>query len=42
MIETKHIKISDYDYPLPENRIAKYPIPQRDHSILLNISRKEL
>ena len=35
MIETKHIKISDYDYPLPENRIAKYPIPQRDHSKLL-------
>ena len=35
MTETKHIKISDYSYPLPENRIAKFPIPQRDHSKLL-------
>jgi len=35
MIDTKHIKIDDYDYPLPEERIAKYPLPQRDKSKLL-------
>lgn len=30
-----HIDISDYDYQLPEERIAKYPLPQRDASKLL-------
>lgn len=34
-METKHIRISDYNYPLPDERIAKYPLPQRDHSKLL-------
>ena len=34
-METKHIRISDYHYSLPDNRIAKYPLPQRDHSKLL-------
>lgn len=34
-METKHIHISDYNYPLPDDRIAKYPLPQRDHSKLL-------
>lgn len=29
------IKISDYNYPLPDERIAKYQLPQRDHSKLL-------
>lgn len=29
------IRIDDYNYPLPEERIAKYPLPQRDHSKLL-------
>lgn len=29
------IKITDYDYVLPEERIAKYPLPQRDSSKLL-------
>lgn len=29
------IHISDYNYPLPDERIAKYPLPQRDHSKLL-------
>lgn len=29
------IPISDYDYILPDNRIAKYPLPQRDLSKLL-------
>ena len=29
------LSISDYNYPLPDERIAKYPLPQRDHSKLL-------
>ena len=31
----KQIRISDYNYPLPDERIAKYPLAQRDHSKLL-------
>ena len=31
----RHIRISDYNYPLPDERIAKFPIAQRDHSKLL-------
>ena len=31
----KEIHISDYNYPLPDDRIAKFPLPQRDHSKLL-------
>ncbi|MBQ6776959.1 MAG: S-adenosylmethionine:tRNA ribosyltransferase-isomerase [Paludibacteraceae bacterium] len=27
--------IDEYNYPLPDERIAKYPLPQRDHSKLL-------
>ncbi|MBP5517102.1 MAG: S-adenosylmethionine:tRNA ribosyltransferase-isomerase [Bacteroidales bacterium] len=29
------VKISDYTYPLPQERIAKYPLEQRDSSKLL-------
>ena len=29
------IHIEDYNYPLPEERIAKYPLPERDSSQLL-------
>ena len=29
------IRIQDYDYPLPDERITKYPLPQRDASKLL-------
>ena len=29
------IKIEDYSYDLPEERIAKYPLPERDSSKLL-------
>lgn len=32
----KDIRISDFDYPLPDDRIAKYPLPERDHSNLLH------
>lgn len=35
MTDVKHIKISDYNYELPDERIAKFPIKQRDHSKLL-------
>lgn len=29
------IRIENYNYPLPENRIARYPLPKRDESKLL-------
>ncbi|MBO4666488.1 MAG: S-adenosylmethionine:tRNA ribosyltransferase-isomerase [Paludibacteraceae bacterium] len=31
----EELRISEFDYPLPDERIAKYPLPQRDHSKLL-------
>lgn len=31
----RHININDFDYPLPDERIAKFPLPQRDSSKLL-------
>lgn len=31
----EELRISEYDYPLTDERIAKYPLPQRDHSKLL-------
>lgn len=33
--DLKALRIEDYDYPLPDERIARYPLPQRDHSKLL-------
>lgn len=38
MIYMPHIKISDYDYMLPEDSIAKYPLAIRDQSKLLTRS----
>ncbi len=35
MMDTKKISISDYNYPLPDDRIAKFPIKERDLSKLL-------
>lgn len=35
MLHPKDIAIKDYDYNLPDERIAKYPLAQRDHSKLL-------
>ena len=35
MISIKNISIDEYDYPLPEERIAKYPLAERDASKLL-------
>lgn len=31
----RDIRITDFDYDLPDERIAKYPVPERDHSRLL-------
>ena len=31
----KHIRISEFNYPLPDERIAKFPLPVRDQSKLL-------
>lgn len=42
MEETKHIKISDYNYPLPDERIAKFPLPVRDQSKLLVYRHSEV
>ena len=35
MKDTKHIKISEFNYPLPDERIAKFPLSVRDESKLL-------
>lgn len=36
MTDNKSIRIADYDYPLPDERIAKYPLAERDASKLLH------
>lgn len=41
-MDTKHIHISDYNYPLPDDKIAKFPIDRRDHSKLLIYNRGEV
>ena len=35
MKDTKHIKICEFNYPLPDERIAKFPLSTRDESKLL-------
>ena len=35
MTDTKHIRIADYNYPLDDERIAKFPLAERDQSKLL-------
>lgn len=35
MSDTKHIRIEEYNYDLPDERIAKYPLAERDSSKLL-------
>ena len=42
MMNPRHIRISDYSYPLPDERIAKFPIARRDHSKLLVYNRGEV
>jgi S-adenosylmethionine:tRNA ribosyltransferase-isomerase len=34
-MDTKEILIKDFNYPLPDERIAKFPLPERDSSKLL-------
>lgn len=41
-MDTRHIHISDYNYPLPDDRIAKFPLQQRDHSKLLIYNHGEV
>ena len=41
-MDTKHIRIKDYNYDLPDSRIAKFPVAQRDHSKLLIYNRGEV
>lgn len=42
MTTVKDISIDTYDYPLPEDRIAKYPLPERDASNLLVLKDNEI
>lgn len=35
MTDTKHIRIEDFNYPLPDGRIAKFPLAIRENSKLL-------
>ena len=41
-METKEIHISDYNYELADERIAKFPMAQRDHSKLLIYKKGEV
>ena len=41
-MKTKEIHISDYTYDLPDERIAKFPMAERDHSKLLLYRRGEV
>lgn len=41
-METKQIQICDYDYPLNDERIAKFPMAERDHSKLLIYKKGEV
>ena len=42
VMDTKDIHISDYNYALPDERIAKFPLAQRDHSKLLVYNQGEV
>ena len=42
MTDIKNISIDEYDYPLPEERIAKYPLAERDASKLLVLKDHQL
>ncbi len=41
-INPENIRIEDYSYELPDNRIAKYPLEQRDQSQLLVYNKGEI
>ena len=40
--EVQNISIEDYNYPLPDERIAKYPLSERDASKLLVLKNSEI
>ena len=42
MTDIRSISIDEYDYPLPEERIAKYPLAERDASKLLVLKDNRL
>lgn len=42
MTNPKNIRIENYDYPLPDERIAKYPVKERDTSKLLIYNKGEI
>ena len=41
MEDTKHIKISEFNYPLPDERIAKFPLAAADQTAGLPPRRSE-
>ncbi|MDR0832805.1 MAG: S-adenosylmethionine:tRNA ribosyltransferase-isomerase [Candidatus Symbiothrix sp.] len=42
MIKAQDINIEEFNYDLPDERIAKFPLPQRDQSKLLVYRRRQL
>lgn len=42
MIEMPRLNLGDYQYDLPDERIARYPLPQRDQSRLLVYSQAHI
>ncbi|MBP1531298.1 MAG: S-adenosylmethionine:tRNA ribosyltransferase-isomerase [Bacteroidaceae bacterium] len=42
MQDPRKIQIKDFNYPLPDERIAKFPLAERDHSKLLIYDRGQL
>lgn len=42
MTAPKHISIEDFNYPLPDDRIAKFPLEKRDESKLLMCAGGEI
>lgn len=42
ILDVKGIRIEDYDYELPDCRIARYPVSPRDHSKLLYYKKGEI
>ena len=42
MLNVGNIQIEDYNYDLPGERIAKFPLPERDQSKLLFLKGKEI
>lgn len=40
--DVQNINIAEYDYPLPDERIAKYPLAERDASKLLVLKDNEI